>query len=124
MNCPYCGSSLNNGETFCTHCGNNVMMNQQPMYAPQPSNGMAITGFILSFIFPILGLIFSIIGLSKAKQLNNSGKGLAIAGTIISAITIFIAIILLVGGFFIIKPRLQDAINTSIDQAEYYYYDY
>ena len=47
------------------------------------TNGFAIAGFVLSFFFCVLGIIFSAIGLSKSKTLNN-GKGLAIAGLVIS----------------------------------------
>lgn len=53
------------------------------------SNGFAIAGFILSLfgeIFFIIGLIFSIIGLVKSRQMNDSGKGLAIAGIVISSL--------------------------------------
>ncbi len=59
-------------------------------------NVMAITGFVLSLvsllinpiaIISILGAVFSGIGLSKVKTLE-SGKGLAIAGIIISVISI------------------------------------
>lgn len=56
------------------------------------NNALAITGFVLSLvaliinplaIISILGLIFSAIGLKKVQEVN-SGKGLAIAGIIIS----------------------------------------
>ena len=47
--------------------------------------GMAIAGFVLSFIIPLLGLIFSLIALNGMKKNNNpEGKGLATAGLIIS----------------------------------------
>jgi hypothetical protein len=52
------------------------------------TNGMAIAGFVLAFLLPLLGLIFSIIGVNKAKK-TGTGKGLAIAGIVISAISIF-----------------------------------
>lgn len=56
------------------------------------NNALAITGFVLSLvallinplaIISILGLIFSAIGLKKVQEVN-SGKGLAIAGIVIS----------------------------------------
>lgn len=74
------------------------------------SNGMAIAGFVLSlctivfswapgvnFIIWILGLIFSIVGLSKSKQLGGSGRGLAIAGIVISLIGVALILLLLLG---------------------------
>ena len=50
-------------------------------------NGMAIAGFVLSLTFPLLGLIFSWIALSGIKRTGNEeGKGLAMAGMIISSV--------------------------------------
>ena len=75
----------------------------QQVMAPQrqTNNGMAITGMILGIIslvlvcccygipFNILGLGFSIIGLSQIKKNpNQQGKGMALAGLICSIISI------------------------------------
>ena len=54
-------------------------------YADGSYSGMAIAGFVLSFIFPLLGLIFSAVGLSQCKK-GRRGKGLAIAGLVLSII--------------------------------------
>ena len=51
-------------------------------------------------IVGILGLIFSILGLKKIKQNGEGGKGLAIAGLVISIVTLAIylfAYILIIG---------------------------
>jgi len=57
------------------------------------ANGMAIAGFVLSFLIPLLGLIFSIIGLHSANQrADQSGRGLAIAGIIISSVIMVAAL--------------------------------
>lgn len=58
----------------------------QPPQAASGSNGMAIAGFVCSFFFPLLGLIFSIIGLNRSKNMFGKGKGLAIAGIVISVV--------------------------------------
>ena len=59
----------------------------------QESNGMAIAGFVLSFLIPLLGLIFSSIGVSRAKRLpQRTGYGLAVAGLVISIISIAIGV--------------------------------
>ena len=60
-----------------------------PAPAPAQSSGsnvFAILGFIFAFVAAPLGLIFSIIGLVKAKQIGGKQKGLAIAGLILSII--------------------------------------
>lgn len=74
--------------------------NVQPAPQPQvvvvqnPTNGYAIAGFVCSFFFSILGIIFSAIGLKRAKELNDTGKGLAIAGLVISIVSIAISLII------------------------------
>jgi hypothetical protein len=60
------------------------------------TNSMAIAGFVLSFLIPILGLIFSWIALSQIKKSGEKGKGLATAGLIISIIPIALAILFFV----------------------------
>lgn len=60
------------------------------------TNGMAITGFVLSFIFPVLGIVFSIVGMNNANKLpSQKGLGLSIAGIIISIVNLIIGLILL-----------------------------
>lgn len=59
------------------------------------SNGLAIAGFICAFFFPLLGLIFSCIGLNHSKKMGGDGKGLSIAGIVISVLAIVIIIIYL-----------------------------
>ena len=55
---------------------------------------IGIIGFICSFIVPFIGLILSIIGISRACK-NNSAKGLPIAGLIISIIRIVLRIFII-----------------------------
>ena len=49
-------------------------------------NPMAIVGFVLAFVMPLLGLIFSIIGFNKSDEVGGQGRGLSIAGIIISSL--------------------------------------
>ena len=70
----------------------------------QPSNTMALVGFVMSFFNCIVGLIFSIIGMSQIKKTGEPGKGFALAGIIISAVRlaftilfIFVYVIALLG---------------------------
>ncbi len=63
--------------------------------APQRTNGMAITGFVCSFLCWPLGLIFSIIGMSQtSKDPSQGGRGLAIAGLVISIVSIVLTFLL------------------------------
>ncbi len=49
-------------------------------------SGMAIAGFVLSFFVPILGIIFSAVGMGQTKNAAMKGRGLAIAGLTISIV--------------------------------------
>ncbi len=57
---------------------------------PAPMSGMAVAGFVSSVticcpvLSPLLGLIFSIVGLAQTKGGARRGRGLAIAGLVIS----------------------------------------
>lgn len=108
MNCKNCGQKLDEGALFCTKCGTKVEIQEtKPVEDNQnvnqniekhKTNGLAIAGFVISIVSPIcccgtlsvLSLIFSIIGLSQINKNDESGRGLAIAGIVISAISILI----------------------------------
>ena len=53
-------------------------------------NNFAILGFVFAFIFPIIGLILSIMGMKKSDN-----QSLAVAGFVISLIFIIICFILI-----------------------------
>jgi hypothetical protein len=56
-----------------------------PVAPQQQKNGFAVAGFVLSLL-PLLGLIFSILGLVRAGKIGGKGKGLAIAGLVLSIV--------------------------------------
>lgn len=118
--CTNCGNELDDRAIMCPKCG--IALTQTVANSGQTqSNGMAIAGFVLSFFIPLLGLIFSIIGLKRSKETNN-GKGLSTAGIIISCITMVITIIMGIISF----SAVSDTVNKAQQQNEYnrYYYDY
>ena len=65
-----------------------------PGYGPsQGTNGFAIASLICAFLCSPLGLIFGFIARSQIRQSRQSGDGLALAGIIISAVSIVAGII-------------------------------
>ena len=65
--------------------------------APPRTNTLAVVGFILSLLgFNVISLILCHIALGQIKRTGESGKGLALAGVIISWIAIGFALLMLV----------------------------
>ncbi len=89
--CTRCGRALHYDAVVCPNCGcavgRTIVRNE--------TNGMAIAGFILSFFIPLLGFIFGIIGLHKAKEVD-TGKGLSVAAIIISLISFVVSVFILI----------------------------
>ena len=98
MFCTNCGKEINDNAAICPYCG--VVANKSALSNSSgntnQSNTMAIVGFIFSFFFALVGLICSIIGFKRAPEFGGNGKGLALAGIIISSISIIITIIVFV----------------------------
>ena len=69
------------------------------------SNVIAIIGFILSFFIGLAGLICSIIGLVKSKELKD-GKAFSIAGIIISSLRIALTIFIFILGMLVVIKEL------------------
>lgn len=105
---------------------------QQPTpYAPSPYgqygyaapsekwNGMAIAGFVCSFLISIVGLVLSIIGYGQTKKTGEKGGGLALAGIIISAVSLGLAIL-----GVILAVLFGIAIFNSVDFEHLEDYDY
>lgn len=63
-----------------------------PAEAPK-TNAMAIVSLVTSFFFQLIGLITGIVALSQIKKSGEGGKGLAVAGIIISAIGIIFGLL-------------------------------
>ncbi|TPW71775.1 DUF4190 domain-containing protein [Schumannella sp. 10F1B-5-1] len=68
-------------------------------YTPAPAaktNTLAIVGLILAFVVSLGGLIVSLIALNQIKQTGEGGRGLALAGVIISAIGLVIGVLYII----------------------------
>jgi hypothetical protein len=67
---------------------------------PQRTSGMAIAGFVLSFFCALLGLIFSAVAMGEINRSGGTvgGKGLAIAGLVISIVNMILGFAIAFGG--------------------------
>ena len=125
--CISCGSELPENAVACPNCGamqnanqaqpqQQVVVNNAP--AQSQTNGLAIAGFVVSLVSTLLccgglnvvSLVLSIIGAVKAKDYGGSGKGMAIAGIIISAIGLIILIALTALG---IVADFAESVNST-----------
>jgi hypothetical protein len=85
----------------------------QPGYQPPKTNTMAILGLVFAFVFSPLGVVFSAIGLKQIKQRREGGRGLALAGLIISIISIVLGILLIVLFATVLAPAVQKAAQSE-----------
>lgn len=115
--CGNCGNRLNEEDKKCGNCGATIVEEKNTAKVSTPSssnntsttktNAFAIAGFTVSMISwlccglpAIVGLILSIIGLVECNKKEEEGKGLAIAGIIISAIiTLVVGLCFFIGLF-------------------------
>lgn len=79
---------------------------------PSKWNGLAIAGFILSFLISLVGLILSIIGFNQTKRSGEKGHGLALAGIIISIINMILGLALTVA---LVAGGLAGLADTTAD---------
>lgn len=86
--CPNCGSLLSDVEY-----GGTSSTAPQPQEQPRDRNTFAIVGFILSFVSSILGLVFSILAFRQLKDTRCTDRNFALAGIIISSVSIGLAVI-------------------------------
>jgi hypothetical protein len=85
----------------------------QPGYQPPKTNTMAILGLVFAFVFSPLGVVFSAIGLKQIKERREGGRGLALAGLIISIISIVLGILLVVLFATVLAPAVQKAAQSE-----------
>lgn len=83
----------------------------------QPTSIMAILGLVFAFFIPLLGLIFSIVGISQTKQNKQGGRGLAIAGLIISSIFMLLGLLWFV--IFLVAALNSDTSNNNSGNSSF-----
>lgn len=136
MNCVKCGAPVD-GKAFCPQCGTPVAQagGQQPQPAqPQqtlgsPSKVLVFGILSLALSSGVIGLIFGIIGLVQAKRYNETygpvsrqvsiGKGLSIAGIIVSIVCLLIYVACIV-----FLATHWETIVEAAKQADGYSYSY
>ena len=109
----------------------NNNLNNTPQQIPTPpspaassgTNSMVIVGFILAFLLPLVGLILSILGLSKVKQTGEKGRNLAIGGIAVSIAMMVISIVASIIIAVQLVPEARDALdkndtNSYIDDSD------
>jgi hypothetical protein len=124
MTCSKCGTVAAAPAPFCSTCGASLILGgTMPAIPPPPvvprTSGMAITGFVLAFFCGVLGLIFSIIGLSECKKSNGrvTGEGLAMAGIIVSILSTVVVIVTWIALTRFVD-RVGDEIERSFDRTD------
>jgi hypothetical protein len=85
----------------------------QPGYQAPKTNTMAILGLVFAFVFSPLGVVFSAIGLKQIKERREGGRGLALAGLIISIISIVLGILLIVLFATVLAPAVEKAAQSE-----------
>lgn len=99
--CSKCGYEMLDDAVVCPKCGQRNAYHQhyeRNAYHQRNStstNGFAIAGFLCSFFIPLLGWIFGAVGMAEANQMDDKGKGLAIAAIVISTIKFIINFIVI-----------------------------
>lgn len=76
--------------------------NDHPTFVPQQqtkTNTLAIVSLIAAFLFAIVGVITGHIALKQIEQTGEQGRGLALAGLIISYISLVAGLIMFIASF-------------------------
>ena len=125
--CNQCGVHLKDSDMYCNICGgkcssfNSNNLNELLEVADK-NNVAAIIGFIFSLLsifgFSLPGAILSAYGIANAKSCNGNGKGLAVAGLVISIISLLITMVVIyVYGYAI-------GFDDGFEEAELEYFDW
>lgn len=138
MYCGKCGSTIPDGDVFCSECGapisgNSEKSSEQVILQPAPitrTNGVAIAGLIIGIVslclcwLPIVGMIIGIVGLVlsiiglRLKKSYGSGGGMAAIGMIFSLIGILALPLVLGISSYTNNPKGSDTTQTSSIQTK------
>ncbi|HSK91561.1 MAG TPA: hypothetical protein VK875_09625 [Euzebyales bacterium] len=71
----------------------------------------------LAVVFGLIGLILGIVGISKANQIDVTGKGVAIGGLVLSVLGLLLGIALLVGATIFVNSGGLDQLEQRIQDV-------
>lgn len=106
---------------------------QNQGYGPgsNQTNGLAIAALVVGILallsfFTIIGglllglvaVVLGVMGLSKSKHMNGSGRGIAIGGIVTGVIGALLSLLLIIGAFAIGNQMIQDG-GINIDGTEF-----
>ena len=74
---------------------------------------MAILGLVFAFVFSPLGIVFSAIGLKQIKERREGGRGLALAGLILSIIFVALGILIVILAATVFSSAVEQAAQDS-----------
>jgi hypothetical protein len=82
-------------------------------HKPQKTNTMAILGLIFAFVFSPLGIVFSAVGLSQIKKRREDGRGLAIAGLILSIVFLLVSIAVFAFALSVVTTTVEESTSAA-----------
>jgi peptidyl-prolyl cis-trans isomerase B (cyclophilin B) len=87
----------------------------------RPTNALAIVSLVCAFVFAPLGILFGHMSLSQIKKTGEEGRGLAIAGLIISYLVMALTILVVVMSvlFFVILARNLENMDLYQEYPDY-----
>lgn len=100
--CEKCKKVYDNSASFCPYCASNLIdvekdsklnIKDNETVILNGKNPWSVVGFVFAFLIPILGFIFSIVGLFQIPNYKSSGKALSISGIIISLFVFIITLL-------------------------------
>lgn len=93
MFCKNCGKDIDSHLLVCPHCGVQVADLDSGDSEPKKMCTLALVGFILSFFISVAGLFCSVLAHDKCQEEDLGGMGFAIAGTVISLVSIVATVV-------------------------------
>ncbi|WP_433545869.1 DUF4190 domain-containing protein [Streptomyces sp. CA-294286] len=92
-----------------------------PPPAPPAANGLAVASLVTGIVccVPPLGLILGLVALAQIKKRGDSGKGLAVAGMVLSSLSVVLVLVgLLTGGLNSLGEELRKGASSSNKSVE------